>query len=63
MKKILRQGWNPETFRPDEDWEEASAAMMVTHRPRCSGYCCGNPRKHFGKKTRQEIKFEQGEEG
>jgi len=21
----------------------------------CSGWCCGNPRKWFGKKTRQEI--------
>lgn len=28
----------------------------------CSGYCCGNPRKWFGRRTRQELKVLQDEE-
>ena len=26
----------------------------------CSDFCCGNPRKHFKEKTRQEVKAAQG---
>lgn len=29
-----------------------------TQKP-CSNYCCGNPRKHFGEKTVQEIKSDE----
>jgi hypothetical protein len=33
---------------------------MVAHTPKtCSCPCCGNPRKHFGLKTRQELKEEE----
>lgn len=30
--------------------------ILGTTRVACSGACCGNPRRHFGKLTRQEIK-------
>jgi hypothetical protein len=29
--------------------------MMRKTRVPCSGICCGNPRKWFGKKTKQEL--------
>lgn len=29
--------------------------MMIDTPHPCSGPCCGNPRKHFGLLTRQEI--------
>ena len=31
--------------------------VMRKTRVRCSGYCCGNPRRHWGKVTRQEMRW------
>jgi hypothetical protein len=30
--------------------------LAVQTRQLCSGYCCGNPRRHFGNVTRQEYR-------
>jgi hypothetical protein len=30
--------------------------VAVQTRHLCSGYCCGNPRRHFGSVTRQEYR-------
>ena len=33
--------------------------ILVTTAQVCSSYCCGNPRKWFGSKTRQELRAEE----
>lgn len=33
---------------------------MASTRTCCSCYMCGNPRRHFGEKTIQELRAEQG---
>ncbi|MDY0143677.1 MAG: hypothetical protein RBR97_17465 [Bacteroidales bacterium] len=35
---------------------DAHLGLYRKTRKICSGPCCGNPRKHFGEKTRQERK-------
>ena len=37
------------------DWLICQAHKATNTRTRCSCACCGNPRKHFGEVTRQEI--------
>ena len=47
-RKVLRaQGWVP------EDMPGYVRRLLKTRVP-CSCYMCGNPRRHFGTKTRQE---------
>ena len=36
----------------------ASLGICVNTPASCSASCCGNPRRHFGEKTIQEIKSE-----
>jgi hypothetical protein len=40
----------------EDEWNKIIGMLRKT-RVRCSSYCCGNPRRHYGKVTRQEIKW------
>ena len=49
-------------YDPNEYWKEDQCAhgkLAKTPKP-CSRFCCGNPRKFWGKKTRQELSNEVG---
>jgi len=47
-----------------KDFDSTNAKIMIDTPCRSSGVCCGNPRKHFGRVTKQEkqIALEQQEE-
>jgi len=57
MRKILRR-WLPEREVTDKQ-----VGILANTRCPCSRECCGNPRKHFGELTRQEIRANQAEAG
>jgi hypothetical protein len=44
-----------ECFHPDG----RTFSRFADHPKRCSGPCCGNPRRHFGAVTRQERRAGQ----
>jgi len=49
----------PEEVRRPETYSPSVEVILGTYRKTqklCSGYCCGNPRKWFGKLTIQERK-------
>lgn len=52
------KGWFSE---PYIRWSEESIESIIRKNAitphSCSSYCCGNPRKWFGKITHQEAKF------
>ena len=41
----------------DGDIDNETAAFLVNTPTPCSCFACGNPRRHFGEKTRQEIAY------
>lgn len=53
VMRVWRAGWgDPETCADDG----LTAQIMLRTRVRCSGPCCGNPRRHYGQRTRQELR-------
>jgi hypothetical protein len=52
-----KQGHNKSSDQVHEeaDNKKTIGKMASVHGAECSCYMCGNPRKHFGEKTRQEI--------
>lgn len=51
--------WNNPTEDDDRHRELIRTARNRHSAPKaCSGWCCGNPRKHFGAKTMSEQRFE-----
>ncbi len=47
--------------RPFEEYvaeQRRYALRNHSFRKACSGWCCGNPRKHFGTLTHQELRFD-----
>jgi len=55
VRKMLRF-WLPECEVTDKQ-----VGILANTRCPCSRECCGNPRRHFGKLTRQEIRANQAE--
>lgn len=58
VRRVLR-AWRGDTVfasRGFYDDNSELAKRMLKARVRCSGPCCGNPRRHFGKLTIQEHK-------
>jgi hypothetical protein len=53
--RVLRI-WQAKSF--GEPTKEQIHLFAKTRKP-CSGPCCGNPRKHFGKKTVRELHAEE----
>lgn len=52
-KKIMKESWG----YPDDMIDEKRIGKTAsTHGKPCSCPMCGNPRRHFGEKTRQETK-------
>lgn len=54
---IKRHNWyyGPTTYKSEEEIKlDELRRLRKTHK-RCSCYMCGNIRKYFGKKTKQEI--------
>lgn len=56
VKRILKV-WRGADWGSENDLADDGriAQIMLRTRVRCSRACCGNPRKFFGKKTRQEV--------
>ena len=50
LKRKRYQWW-------DGDIDNETAAFLVNTPTPCSCFACGNPRRHFGEKTRQEIAY------
>jgi hypothetical protein len=40
----------------DREPPDKVVGIQATTKCLCSGHCCGNPRKHFNRKTTQELK-------
>lgn len=61
--RLLRDwGWlRPFRHQTEEEYREWAAhwvhLMTSTHRKPCSCTGCGNPRRHFGERTRPELKW------
>jgi hypothetical protein len=57
-RRLLRRWWAGRCAVARESLDEWVDAPMVgrmsTTRKRCSRWCCGNPRRHYGELTRQE---------
>lgn len=55
----------PRYYEPDDEYrcinfDKRKALGILRHtRKQCSSFCCGNPRRHFGKCTLQERKAPQ----
>ena len=59
-QRTLRAEW-PRTGRQLAD-SQGFVGKMVTTPTRCSGSCCGNPRKWLGHRTMQERRAEIDED-
>jgi len=46
---------------PECEVTDKQVGILANTRCPCSRECCGNPRRHFGKLTRQEIRANQAE--
>ena len=58
-KTILTQIWGFEVSTGLSELDiQYRLNRLHKNRAPCSRWCCGNPRKHFNEKTRQEIKQE-----
>ena len=53
-RKVCRRFWSD--AGPNDVGPERFAVRLADNLAVCSGPCCGNPRKHFGSRTRQEKK-------
>ena len=53
VKQIFKNTWY--IPKNNSTWFNHTVNIMIDTRTPCSCYMCGNPRKHFNKKTRQEI--------
>jgi len=53
VRKMLRR-WLPE--QANDEITDKEVGVLANTRCPCSRECCGNPRRHFGKLTRQEIR-------
>ena len=52
-EKILRNEWYHGA--DDGKWINKTAQLYADTPKLCSCYACGNPRRYFGEKTRQEL--------
>lgn len=52
-KMVSQDYYHYSAYYSYEERKKALRGMQNT-RHRCSGYCCGNPRKWFGEKSIQE---------
>ena len=52
-KKVMKENWG---FSDSMINERNIGLTASTHGKPCSCPMCGNPRRHFGEKTMQEIK-------
>ena len=44
-------------YDPDEYWKDETSQGKLAKTPKpCSAFCCGNPRRFWGEKTRQELR-------
>lgn len=57
LKSKRKNYWN-HGYNTYETTEEVLSGKVVDTPKVCSCYMCGNPRKYFKEKTRQEKKFE-----
>ena len=60
---ILRR-WNRSKIEPPDQTNadaDQEARCLCNDMPVCSKRCCGNVRRHYGTKTRQEIRAEEAE--
>ena len=58
-KKVLDvwEAQNPRFYSEMDENELLDQLHLYTStRKPCSKWCCGNPRRHFGKKTIQELR-------
>lgn len=59
LKQKRKNYWGYPYQYPDhfEKMSVDNLGKIVDTPHPCSKYCCGNPRKHFGHRTLQEVKF------
>lgn len=55
----LKDAWVRKWIKEDPEWKAGQEGFYSKTRVPCSGFCCGNPRKHFNEKTIQELKSEE----
>jgi len=62
MERIKRLAyWIEHRLWPNREITDRQIGIRANTRCPCSKECCGNPRKHFGKLTRQEIRANEVE--
>ena len=57
-KKILKNSWS---YAPEMITDRRIGLTASTHGKKCSCHICGNPRKYWKEKTRQEILQDESE--
>ena len=55
-RRIERRLW------PNREITDRQVGIRANTRCMCSKECCGNPRRHFGTLTRQEIRANEEED-
>lgn len=55
-KKLERKEKKHPYWTSDGKTDERSKGLYANHGCNCSCWMCGNPRRHFGKETVQEMK-------
>ena len=62
VRYIEKYIWSSRIINMTEEEKELESKLLADNLKKCSCYACGNPRKYFKQRTRQEIIAKMSEE-